>query len=100
LRSAEQQGRDYLERHRLPELLEHLSALLLYHRPERPREFLIEALEKVAAGKRGDGQYPCLMDDSNLTAMFQMLDVVGQGYITVVQYREGQSRLGIVQQEL
>ncbi|KGL80579.1 EF-hand calcium-binding domain-containing protein 10, partial [Tinamus guttatus] len=91
----EQQGRDYLERHRLPELLEHLSALLLYHRPERPRDFLIEALEKVAAGKRGEGQYPCLLDDSNLTAMFQMLDVPGHGYITAVQYREALKTLGL-----
>lgn len=31
--AGEQGGRDYLERHRIPELLRRLSALLLYHQP-------------------------------------------------------------------
>uniref|UniRef100_A0A8C7A0L1 EF-hand calcium binding domain 10 n=1 Tax=Nothoprocta perdicaria TaxID=30464 RepID=A0A8C7A0L1_NOTPE len=94
-RSAEQQGRDYLERHRLPALLEHLSALLLYHRPERPREFLMAALEQVAAGRHGEGRYPGLMDDANLAAMFELLDPAGQGHISVVQYREALKTLGL-----
>lgn len=48
-------------------------------------------LETVKAGRQGEGGYPCLMDESNLVAMFQMLDVADLGYITPVQYREGQS---------
>ncbi|TFK06867.1 zinc fingers and homeoboxes protein 3 [Platysternon megacephalum] len=31
--AGEQQGREYLERYKIPELLHNLSALLLYHRP-------------------------------------------------------------------
>lgn len=31
--AGEREGRDYLERHRIPELLHRLSALLLYHQP-------------------------------------------------------------------
>ncbi|XP_025953462.1 EF-hand calcium-binding domain-containing protein 10 [Dromaius novaehollandiae] len=93
--AGEQRGREYLERHRIPELLRSLCALLLYHRPEKPREFLIQVLERVMAGKRGEGEYPCLMDDSNLTAMFEMMDVVGQGYITAAQYREALRTLGL-----
>lgn len=31
--TGEQQGREYLERYKIPELLHNLSALLLYHRP-------------------------------------------------------------------
>ncbi|XP_062437183.1 EF-hand calcium-binding domain-containing protein 10 [Rhea pennata] len=93
--AGEQRGREYLERHRIPELLHSLSALLLYHRPERPREFLIQVLEKVQAGKQGEGEYPYLMDESNLTAMFEMMDVAGQGYITSVQYKEALKTLGL-----
>ncbi|XP_040400548.1 EF-hand calcium-binding domain-containing protein 10 isoform X1 [Cygnus olor] len=89
--ACERGGRDYLERHGIPELLRRLSALLLYHQPERPRQFLIQVLERVKAGRQGEGGYPCLMDESNLVAMFQMLDVADLGYITPVQYREGQS---------
>ncbi|NWX68487.1 EFC10 protein, partial [Alca torda] len=98
--AGERQCRDYLERHRIPELLHRLGALLLYHRPERPREFLIQALERVKAGKRAEGEYPYLMDEANLDAMFQLLDVVGQGHITAVQYREALKTLGLSTEEL
>ncbi|KFQ00029.1 EF-hand calcium-binding domain-containing protein 10, partial [Haliaeetus albicilla] len=55
---------------------------------ERPREFLIRMLERVKAGKRAEGEYPYLMDEANLAAMFGLLDVVGQGHLTPAQYRE------------
>uniref|UniRef100_A0A8B9QZ23 EF-hand calcium binding domain 10 n=1 Tax=Anas platyrhynchos TaxID=8839 RepID=A0A8B9QZ23_ANAPL len=80
--AGEQGGRDYLERHRIPELLRRLSALLprwLGSIAERPRQFLIQVLETAKAGRQGEGTYPCLMDESNLVAMFQMLDVADLG---------------------
>ncbi|NXL63708.1 EFC10 protein, partial [Chordeiles acutipennis] len=83
--AGERQSREYLQRHRIPELLHRLGALLLYHRPERPREFLIQALERVQAASRAEGQFPHLMDEANLAAMFSLLDVVGQGHITPAQ---------------
>ncbi|NXH76342.1 EFC10 protein, partial [Hydrobates tethys] len=98
--AGEQQGRDYLQRHRIPELLHRLGALLLYHRPERPREFLIQALGRVKAGKRAEGEYPYLMDEANLAAMFELLDVVGQGHITPAQYREALKTLGLSTEDL
>ncbi|NXI65063.1 EFC10 protein, partial [Anseranas semipalmata] len=96
----QQRCRDYLERHGIPELLRRLSALLLYHQPERPRQFLIQVLERVQAGRRGEGDYPCLMDESNLVAMFQMLDVADRGYITAAQYREALKTLGLSTEDL
>ncbi|XP_054669573.1 EF-hand calcium-binding domain-containing protein 10 [Grus americana] len=98
--AGEQQSRDYLQRHRIPELLHRLAALLLYHRPERPREFLIQALERVKAGRRAEGEYPYLMDEANLAAMFELLDVVGQGHITPAQYREALKTLGLSTEDL
>ncbi|NXJ73477.1 EFC10 protein, partial [Trogon melanurus] len=98
--ARERQSRDYLRRHRLPELLQRLGALLLYHRPENPREFLIQALERVKAGKRSEGEYPYLMDEGNLAAMFSLLDVVGQGHITAAQYREALKTLGLSTEDL
>ncbi|NXY70354.1 EFC10 protein, partial [Glareola pratincola] len=98
--AGERQCRDYLERHRIPELLHRLGALLLYHRPERPREFLMQALEGVKAGKRAEGEYPCLMDEANLAAMFQLLDPVGQGHITAAQHREALKTLGLSTEDL
>ncbi|XP_042648725.1 EF-hand calcium-binding domain-containing protein 10 [Tyto alba] len=98
--AGEQQSRDYLRRHRLPELLQRLTALLLHHRPERPREFLLQALERVKAGRRGEGGYPDLMDEANLDAMFSLLDVVGQGHVTPAQYREAHKTLGLSTEDL
>ncbi|NXW42157.1 EFC10 protein, partial [Nyctiprogne leucopyga] len=93
--AGEQQSREYLQRHRIPELLHRLAALLLYHRPERPREFLIQALESVRAGSRAEGQFPLLMDEADLAAMFSLLDVLGLGHITPAQHREALKTLGL-----
>ncbi|XP_030335676.1 EF-hand calcium-binding domain-containing protein 10 isoform X1 [Strigops habroptila] len=98
--AGERQGRDYLQRHRIPELLHRLSALVLYHRPDRPREFLVQALEKVKDGRRAEGEYPNLMDEDNVVAMFGLLDVVGQGHITAAQHREALKTLGLSTEDL
>nr|XP_034983608.1 EF-hand calcium-binding domain-containing protein 10 [Zootoca vivipara] len=91
----EAEGRAYLAQHKIPELLHNLSALLLYHRPDRPREFLIKTLEKIKYAKMTSTEFPYLMDDTNVDAMFEMLDVAGQGYITIPQYKGALESLGL-----
>ncbi|XP_019399111.1 PREDICTED: EF-hand calcium-binding domain-containing protein 10-like [Crocodylus porosus] len=98
--AAEQSGREYLARHRVAELLHGLGALLLHHRPERPREFLIQALERIKLAKQTGVDYPYLMDEPNLEAMFEMLDTASQGYITLVQYKEALKTLGLSAQDV
>uniref|UniRef100_A0A8C0F8N3 EF-hand calcium binding domain 10 n=1 Tax=Bubo bubo TaxID=30461 RepID=A0A8C0F8N3_BUBBB len=66
----------------------------------KPREFLIQALERVKAGQRAEGEYPYLMDEANLAAMFSLLDVVGQGHVTPAQYREALKTLGLSTEDL
>ncbi|KAM6437575.1 EF-hand calcium-binding domain-containing protein 10 isoform 1-T1 [Liasis olivaceus] len=96
----ETEGREYLAQHKLPELLYSLTALLLYHQPERPRDFLIKTLEKVKLAKVTNTGYPNLMDESNLDAMFEMLDIAGQGYINVTQYKGALESLGLSSQDV
>ncbi|KFP70494.1 EF-hand calcium-binding domain-containing protein 10, partial [Acanthisitta chloris] len=67
---------------------------------ENPREFLVEVLEKVKAARRAEGEYPQLLDDANLDAMFSLLDVLGQGHIRPAQYREALKTLGLSTEEL
>ncbi|NWU11539.1 EFC10 protein, partial [Cephalopterus ornatus] len=67
---------------------------------ERPREFLIQVLERVKAGRRAEGEYPDLMDEANVEAMFSLLDVLGRGHITAVQYREALKTLGLSTEDL
>ncbi|XP_058045752.1 EF-hand calcium-binding domain-containing protein 10 [Ahaetulla prasina] len=96
----ETEGREYLAQHKIPELLYTLTSLLLYHRPERPREFLIKTLEKVKIAKATSDDYPNLMDESNLDAMFDMIDIGGEGYINVVQYKGALESLGLNSQDV
>ncbi|XP_023801193.1 EF-hand calcium-binding domain-containing protein 10-like, partial [Cyanistes caeruleus] len=67
---------------------------------ERPREFLIQVLESVKAGRRAEGEYPFLMDEANVDAMFSLLDVLGQGHIRPAQYREALKTLGLSTEDL
>ncbi|XP_033019114.1 EF-hand calcium-binding domain-containing protein 10 [Lacerta agilis] len=97
----EAEGRAYLAQHKIPELLHNLSALLLYHRPDRPREFLIKTLEKIKYAKMTSTDFPYLLDEANVDAMFEMLDVAGQGYITIPQYKGALESLGLsIQDEI
>ncbi|XP_066490329.1 EF-hand calcium-binding domain-containing protein 10 [Tiliqua scincoides] len=93
-------GRDYLEVHKIPDLLHNLSALLLYHRPEKPKEFLIKTLERIKLARLTGTDYPYLMDESNLDAMFGMLDAADQGYITLAQYKGALESLGLSSQNV
>ncbi|XP_069706155.1 EF-hand calcium-binding domain-containing protein 10 [Phaenicophaeus curvirostris] len=97
---GERQCREYLRQHRLPELLHRLAALLLHHRPERPREFLLAALERVKAGRRAEGEFPDLLDDADLGALFGLLDVLGQGRISGAQGRAALKTLGLGTEDL
>lgn len=41
--------KQYLTKHRVPELLEHLTMALVYNRPENPEEFILEELTRMKA---------------------------------------------------
>ncbi|XP_039617118.1 EF-hand calcium-binding domain-containing protein 10 [Polypterus senegalus] len=86
----------YIEQHKIMELLDSITSMLLFHRPERPVEFLIGHLEKLKAARAASSGYPCLIDDSNLNSVFGILDPTKQGYITVNQYKKALSTLGIL----
>ncbi|KAM5172995.1 EF-hand calcium-binding domain-containing protein 10 [Mantella aurantiaca] len=92
-RAAE--AEEYLRENKIMDLVNNLTGLLLYYRPERPREFLISQLEKLKLARLADSGYPCLFDESNVEAVFGILDPAGQGYITGTQYTEALKTLGI-----
>ncbi|KAK3558398.1 hypothetical protein QTP86_018002, partial [Hemibagrus guttatus] len=84
----EQEAAQYLENHKIVELMNNLTSMLFYYRPEHPREFLISQLEQMQASKLQEAGSPCLFDDSNLDAVCGILDPTNQGYISYKQYRE------------
>ncbi|XP_058842019.1 EF-hand calcium-binding domain-containing protein 10-like isoform X2 [Acipenser ruthenus] len=65
--------------------------------PERPCEFLITQLERLKLARTTSRDYPCLFNESNLEAIFGILDPTRQGYITVGQYKEALNTIGLKQ---
>nr|XP_023693870.1 EF-hand calcium-binding domain-containing protein 10-like [Paramormyrops kingsleyae] len=91
----EEEAARYLRDHRIDDLLHSLTSMLFFHRPERPREFLIEQLELLKASRRGEAPCPCLFDAPSLDVLFGILDPTGRGHISAAQYRAALTTLGV-----
>merc|ERR1711967_221337 len=83
-------SRTDLAQKRIPQLLQRLSAAVLFHRPDDPRAFLLKQLEALKSGQ------DMLFTDEDLQTMFGMFDIVRKGTITVGQYKQAMSTLGVV----
>ncbi|XP_038637154.1 EF-hand calcium-binding domain-containing protein 10 [Scyliorhinus canicula] len=91
----EREASEYLTQHQILELIDNLTSMLLYQRPARPVQFLIDQLELLKVARQTQKNYPCLFDDSNLDTVFGILDTTKQGHITLRQYREALKTLGV-----
>ncbi|KAF7654145.1 hypothetical protein LDENG_00073410 [Lucifuga dentata] len=91
----EKEAADYLQKHKIVELIENLTSLLFFYRPENPREFLIEKLEELKVSKQTGVQGPSLFSDSNLDIIFDILDPADEKHITYAQYKHALTTLGI-----
>lgn len=80
----------WMEQHQVREILEVLTAQLMYHKPEDPTAFLIEQLQTMRAqGAKS------LLEDSDLETMFGMFDITRTGQLTKQQaYRALRTILG------
>ncbi|XP_039665285.1 EF-hand calcium-binding domain-containing protein 10 isoform X1 [Perca fluviatilis] len=85
----EKDAADYLEKHKIFELMENLTSMLFFYRPENPREFLVEQLEQLKMSQQNGVKGPNLFNNSNLDAVFGILDPANQKYITFAQYKQG-----------
>ncbi|PAA79448.1 hypothetical protein BOX15_Mlig006014g1, partial [Macrostomum lignano] len=91
----QQEAEMYLQKHKIRELFNNLSAQLIFEQPNDPKAFMVEHLKTLAGSKAAPEKAPCLFDDSNLTAIFHMLDAAGRGYVTKNQYAEAMETLGL-----
>ncbi|XP_054476766.1 LOW QUALITY PROTEIN: EF-hand calcium-binding domain-containing protein 10 [Anoplopoma fimbria] len=91
----EQEAAEYLQKHRIAELMDNLSSMLLFHRPGNPREFLIEQLEQLKVSQQSGRKGPNLFNNADLDAVFGILDPANQKYITFAQYKQALITLGI-----
>ncbi|KAK6175319.1 hypothetical protein SNE40_013807 [Patella caerulea] len=93
--SSQNDATDYLEKHRIMELFNNMTSNLIYHRPDDPKQFMIEILEKLQKSKNSKGNCPSLFDDSNIRSVFGILDPTNKGFITLQQYKEAMTTLGV-----
>ncbi|XP_031418434.1 EF-hand calcium-binding domain-containing protein 10 [Clupea harengus] len=92
----EVEATEYLKKHKILELMDNLTSMVFFHRPERPREFLIDQLEQLKLSKVSSSvDSPCLFSNANLEAIFGILDPIDHGYITYSQFKEALTTLGI-----
>ncbi|XP_025706234.1 EF-hand calcium-binding domain-containing protein 10-like, partial [Callorhinus ursinus] len=97
--NRELEAKNYLEKHRIMELLNYLTRALLFSRPEKPREYLISLLEQLRIAKITGVAFPFFMDHSNIVSMFEMMDTSNKGTISFVQYKEGLKTLGLLSED-
>ncbi|XP_063052156.1 EF-hand calcium-binding domain-containing protein 10 [Engraulis encrasicolus] len=93
--TKEEDAAEYLQKHKISDLMDNLTSMLFFHRPERPREFLIEQLEQVKVARATNLDSPCLFSEANLEAIFGILDPADRGYISYAQFKEALTTLGI-----
>ncbi|XP_034031707.1 EF-hand calcium-binding domain-containing protein 10 [Thalassophryne amazonica] len=93
--TPEESNAEYLRKHQIVDLMQNLTSMLLFYRPDDPREFLIEQLEQLKISQQSGGKGPSLFDSSNIDALFRMLDPTNQKYITFAQYKSVLTSLGV-----
>merc|ERR1712141_5631 len=91
----EEEARNYLSQHKVLELFDNLTAQLMYTQPDHPKDFLIEKIEQLIKSRLTKHDHPCLFDESNIQAVFGMLDPTDRGYIKLQQYTEALQSMGI-----
>ncbi|XP_007578715.1 PREDICTED: EF-hand calcium-binding domain-containing protein 10-like [Poecilia mexicana] len=91
----ERDAKEYLKKHKIFELMDNMTSMLLFYRPENPKEFLIEQLELLKVSRESGMRGPNLFDNSNLTAICGIMDPANQKYISFAQYKQALTMLGI-----
>lgn len=88
---------EYLIKHRIVEFFENLTSALVYEKPDDPKAFAKEFIEKIQMSQTDPEitELPVFMDDSNLESIFGMLDITKTGYITRQQYLQAMMSMGL-----
>ncbi|KAM9352647.1 EF-hand calcium-binding domain-containing protein 10 [Symphorus nematophorus] len=86
---------DYIKKHKILELMDNLTSMLFFYKPENPREFLVKQLEQLRISQQSGGQGPNLFNETDLDAVLRILDPANQKYITFAQYKHALTTLGI-----
>jgi nicotinamidase/pyrazinamidase len=90
------QASTYIEENGIHVILQKLTAALVYHQPENPKEFLIGELQNLQ--KESEANLG-LLTDEDLGTMFKMLDPIKKGQLTGKQVLQGLKGLAVTPAE-
>ncbi len=96
----EQEALQYLKEHKVVELFENLTAALIYSRPDDPKAFMrdyIQKLQKAKSSVEDTEEVPSFIDETNIRSVFGMLDITRKGHISHQQYLQAMQSLGVTQ---
>ncbi|KNC55533.1 uncharacterized protein AMSG_01796 [Thecamonas trahens ATCC 50062] len=95
--------KEYVARHKLHEIIQELSAQLLFHQPDDVRAFLIDRLQALAAVRDAAvSKLPAaaarvaLFSEQDLDTVFDIYDVHNSGFISLDQYATAMADIGAV----
>merc|ERR1739838_522279 len=61
--TKEESAQEYLQSHKIVELLNNMTTMLVFNRPEDPKSFLIEQVEKLKVARNSGFRFPSVFDD-------------------------------------
>lgn len=93
----EMAAKEYLSKHKILEFFENLTAALVFEKPEDPKAFARDFIHKLKEAQNEPelSQPPSLVNISNLESIFGMLDITKTGYISLAQYRQAMTSVGL-----
>ncbi|XP_025108428.1 EF-hand calcium-binding domain-containing protein 10-like [Pomacea canaliculata] len=93
--SQVEDARTYLQKHQIVDLFNNITSQLIYSRPDEPKKFITDILERIQRSRSSHLDLPCIFDESNIVSVFGMLDPTGSGFINLKQYHEALITLGV-----
>ena len=96
MKDRQEAAKMYINKHKLPTLMENLLASLLFHQPENPASFLVTELENLMKLRGNTAlEAPSLFTDGNVTALFNLYDINHTGVINAKQYADAFNTLAL-----
>lgn len=81
---------EYFMQHNIPTMFEYLCTMLVYHKPEDPKLFLIEQLQSMRENKSNQ-----LFNDNDINTVFKMLDPLRKGTLIGEQVEMALTNFGV-----
>ncbi|GFY36610.1 EF-hand domain-containing protein [Trichonephila clavipes] len=93
--SLREEVAEYIKKYKIKELLQHLSEMVLYFKPENPVEFLANVLLDMKTSIEKGENVEFLYQEESLRAYFRLLDPANEGVISWEQLKSALKVLGI-----